>query len=302
MPLVLCGIVSPMQLFMHIILGATGHIGSALAQLLLDRHEPVTLVLHSSDKAGEWQRRGAHTAVADVHDVDALRRVFQLGQRLFLLNPPAPPTTDTAAEERKSVASIVAALHGSGLKKIVAESTYGAQPGDQVGDLGVLYELEQALAAQPIPASIIRAAYYFSNWDAALATARKDGHIMSLFPADFLLPMVAPHDIAQLAGRLLTEPLAHTGLHYIEGPVRYSAADVAAAFAEALRRPVVVKAVPRPAWPAALQQLGFSMPAAKSMAAMTGVTLDERYPQPEQPVRGTTTLQQYINGLAQAAP
>lgn len=286
---------------MHIILGATGHIGSALAQLLLDRKEPVTLVLHSPDKAAAWQRRGARTVVADVHDMDALRRVFQLGQRLFLLNPPAPPTTDAAAVERKSVASIVAALEGSGLQKIVAESTYGAQPGDRVGDLGVLYELEQALAAQPIPASIIRAAYYFSNWDAALATARKDGTISSLFPADFSLPMVAPADIARLAARLLTERLDHTGLHYIEGPARYSAADVAAAFTDALHRPVTVEAVPRPQWPAALQQLGFSEPAAASMAAMTGVTLDQRYPQPEQPVRGTTSLHQYISELVQAA-
>lgn len=285
---------------MHIILGATGHIGSALAHRLLDHKEPVTLVLHSPDKAAEWQRRGARTEVADVHDTDALRRVFQLGQRLFLLNPPAPPTTDVAAEERKSVASIVAALHGSGLKKIVAESTYGAQPGDRVGDLGVLYELEQALAAQPIPASIIRAAYYFSNWDAALATAQKAGAITSLFPADFKLPMVAPGDIAHLAARLLTEPLDRTGRHYIEGPARYSAADVAAAFAQALGRPVAVEAVLRAQWPAALQQLGFSKPAAESMAAMTGVTLDEGYPQPEQPVRGTTTLPQYILQLVKA--
>jgi uncharacterized protein YbjT (DUF2867 family) len=286
---------------MHIILGATGHIGSALAQLLLTQAQPVTLVLHTAKHEKEWQQRGARTVVADVHDTDTLRRIFQTGQRLFLLNPPAAPTTDTAAEERKSAASIVAALEGSGLKKIVAESTYGAQPGNQVGDLGVLYELEQALAAQPIPASIIRAAYYFSNWDSALATAQQDGNIMSLFPADFKLPMVAPADIARLAARLLTEPLNHTGLHYIEGPARYSAADVAAAFADALHRPVTVEAVPRPQWPAALQQLGFSKPAAASMAAMTGITLDESYPQPEHPVRGITTLHQYISDLAQAA-
>ncbi|MBC8082467.1 MAG: NmrA family NAD(P)-binding protein, partial [Hymenobacter sp.] len=261
---------------MHIILGATGHIGSALAQILLDRHQPVTMVLHRPDHAAHWQRKGARIAVADVHDTQALRAIFQQGQCLFLLNPPAAPATDTAAEERKSLASILAALADSGLDKIVAESTYGAQPSDQVGDLGVLYEMEQALAAQSIPASIIRAAYYLSNWDAALATAQQEGKIMSLFPADFKLPMVAPPDIAQLAARLLTEPIDHTGLHYIEGPEPYSAGDVAAAFAGALHRPMVVEAVSRAQWPAALQKLGFSQPAAESLAAVTGMTLDER--------------------------
>jgi len=134
---------------MHIILGATGHIGSALVQHLLLQDEPVLAVLHDPAKASAWQRQGAQTAVADVHNVKALRQVFQQGHRLFLLNPSAAPATDTATTERQSVASILQALEGSGLEKIVAESTYGAQPGQQLGDLGVLYELEQ----QFLPAS-----------------------------------------------------------------------------------------------------------------------------------------------------
>lgn len=156
---------------MHIILGASGHVGSVLAKELLAQGEPVLVVLHDEQKAADWQRQGAQTVVADVYDTDALREVFRRGQRLFLLNPPAAPATDTATEERRTLASILTAIDGSGLEKIVAESTYGAQPGERLGDLGVLYEMEQALAAQPIPATIIRAAYYLSNWDAALKTA-----------------------------------------------------------------------------------------------------------------------------------
>ena len=45
----------------------------------------------------------------------------------------------------------------------------------------------------------------------------------SLYPADFKLPMVAPADIAHVAARLLTEPLAQTGRHYVEGPAHYAA-------------------------------------------------------------------------------
>ena len=160
---------------MHIILGSTGHVGSAVVQTLLDQGEVVTAVTHDPGKARAWQDEGAQTAIVDVHDPDALRRVLRAGRRLFLLNPPAAPSTDTDAEERRSLAAILAALKGSGLEKIVAESTYGAQPGERVGDLGVLYEMEQALAAQPIPATIIRAAYYMSNWDALLPTARDQG-------------------------------------------------------------------------------------------------------------------------------
>lgn len=287
---------------MHIILGATGHVGSAAAQTLLDRGEPVTVVLHNPQKAPEWQQKGAQVAIADVHDVEALRQVFRKGQRLFLLNPPASPATDTATEERKTVAALMAAIEGSGLEKIVAESTYGAQPGEQVGDLGVLYEMEQALAAQSIPASIIRAAYYMSNWDAALQTARQSGQVHTFYPPDFQLPMVAPQDLGQVAARLLTEPPARTGLHYVEGPTRYSSADVAAAFADALHKPVAAVETPHTQWPEALRALGFSATAAESFAAMTEITRAGQFPTLATVEHGSTTLQQYIQELARNHP
>lgn len=284
---------------MHIILGASGHIGSALAKLLLAKHEPVTVVLRDPRKAPEWQQRGAQTALADVHDTEALRRIFRQGQRLFLLNPPADPATDAAAAERRSVQSILAALTDSGLEKIVAESTYGAQPGDQLGDLGVLYEMEQGLAAQPIPVSIIRGAYYLSNWDAAQETARQEGNVHTFYPIDFKLPMVAPADIARLAARLLTEPIEKTGLHYIEGPEYYSAADVAAAFAQALHQPVTAVETPRDQWLPAMQKMGLSEKTAQSFANMTAATLAARQPIAKSPEHGSTTLTAYIQALVQ---
>ena len=125
-------------------------------------------------------KRSAVVAVCDIRDTDALRDVFRTGRRAFLLNPPADPSTDTDAEERATVASIVAALDGSGLEKVVAQSTYGARPGERCGDLTVLYELEQALA---IPASVLRAAYYMTNWDAVLPTMRNESVLPTLFPA-----------------------------------------------------------------------------------------------------------------------
>ncbi|GAB3251913.1 NAD(P)H-binding protein [Larkinella harenae] len=279
---------------MHIILGATGHIGSVVATTLLKQGEPITVITRDPQKADNWQQRGAQAAVVDIHDVDALSRVFRQGKRLFLLNPPAPPDTDTAAEERRSILAILAALKDSGLEKIVAESTYGAQPGDQIGDLGVLYEMEQQLARQPIPVSIIRGAYYMSNWEFSLQTAQQEGKVYTLYPVDFKLPMVAPEDIGLLAARLLTEPVETAGLYHIEGPEVYSSADVAAAFALALHKTVEAVETPRDQWQPALKTMGFSDKAAESMANMTAATLDQPYALPGLPYRGTTSLQQYI--------
>ena len=119
------------------------------------------------------------------------------------------------------VASIVRAVRGTQLNKVVVQSTYGAQPGEGIGDLGVLYEFEQAVAALGVRASVIRAAYYMSNWHSALGTARGEGVVHTFFPSECALPMVAPFDLGRVAARLLAEEVDHTGVRYVEGPTTY---------------------------------------------------------------------------------
>jgi uncharacterized protein YbjT (DUF2867 family) len=282
---------------MHIILGGTGHIGSALAGLLSVRGEDVTIVSHDSNKAKKWRERGVNVAVADVHDVAALREIFRRGKRLFLLNPSADPATDTDVEEGRSVACILDAIFDSGLEKVVAQSTYGAQACDRCGDLGILYSMEQQLAAQAIPFSVIRAAYYMSNWDASLERARQEGVLQSFYPANFALPMVAPRDIAKVAARLMMEPVEKTGTYHVEGPEEYTAEDVASAFAHALGRPVWPVVIPRGEWVSAFKAAGFSDRAAESYAGMTAMTLEQREEVPGEPLRGETSLEEYVGTL-----
>ncbi|RUW99588.1 NmrA family transcriptional regulator, partial [Mesorhizobium sp. M8A.F.Ca.ET.059.01.1.1] len=281
-------------------LGGTGRVGSATAATLLRLGEPVTVVTRDEAKAAALAAQGAEVAVADVLDVEALRGMFRRGTRAFLLNPPADPSTDTDAQERRTVAAIVAALDGSGLEKVVAESTYGARAGERTGDLTILHGLEEKLHRQPIAASIIRAAYYMSNWDASLETARRDGVVNTLLPADFELPMVAPRDLGEAAARLLMEPLEKNGLHHVEGPSRYTARDVAAAFGETLGRQVSVVSAPRERWVDAFEDMGFSPEAAQSYARMTEVTVDDTYDPPTRPERGKVTLERYVADLVGA--
>jgi uncharacterized protein YbjT (DUF2867 family) len=285
---------------MHIVLGATGHVGSAVAMALLDRGEAVAVVTRDARRAEPFTRRGAIAAVADIHDADALRRVLQRGQSAFLVMPPADPSTDTVAEEHRAVASIARAIQRTDLQKIVVQSTYGAQPGEGLGDLAVLYEFERAVAALGARTSVVRGAYYMSNWDSALATARDEGVVHTFLPAGFALPMVAPADLGRVGARLLTEEVDHQGVRYVEGPTTYSAADVARAFAQVLGRDVQTVETPRSEWVTAFQALGFSPVAATSYARMTAITLDH-LERPEKPERGPTTLEEYVKALVRRA-
>jgi uncharacterized protein YbjT (DUF2867 family) len=282
---------------MFIIMGATGHVGSATAETLLNAGHEVTVVTRDATKAERLKRLGATVAVADVYDVATMREVFRSGRRLFLLNPPAAPDTDTDWTEKETVRHLLAAVDGSGLEKIVAESTYGAQPGDELGDLNTLFEMEQGLRAQSIPHSIIRAAYYMSNWDAMIEPVRNDGIIPTMYPADLKIPMVAPADLGVVAARLLCEPVENAGMHYVEGPERYSSNEVAEAFSQALGKPIKCVVTPRDQWEAAYRKLGFSEAAARSYTRMTAISVDGDFDMPKDPVRGSVTFQAYVDAL-----
>lgn len=282
---------------MHIILGATGHIGSVLIRLLAERGEQVTGVTRNRDNVAQIEAAGATAAVVDVQDTDALRALFKKGTRLYLLNPPGNFTGDASADEKQSLSSILSALEDSPIEKVVAESTYGAQPGDQLGDLDVLYGMEQSLAMTQRYVTILRGSYYMSNFDMDLRTARSVGKIFTLFPVDFKIPMVAPADIAHFAADLLLEPKENTGLHYVTGPGDYTPHDVANAFGKALGNPVKAVTVERNKWKEFLMGAGFSETSAVSMMNMTDVTLEQNFEVAKTPKRGTTTLEDYIDNL-----
>lgn len=282
---------------MHIILGGTGQVGSATAHALLRQGEPVTIVTRDEAHAADLQAAGAKIAVANIRDVATLRAVLRRGTRAFLLNPPADPSGDTDAEERANVAAIIDALDGSGLEKLVAASTYGARSGDRCGDLTVLHEFEEKLRAQPIPVAINRGAYYMSNWAGMLDPVRESGKLPSFFPADLMLPTVAPEDLGEAAAQRLLTPVNDSDLRHIEGPQSHTPADVAQAFSDALGTPVEVETIPRDAWQATFKQFGFSDEAAAAYACMTAAVVDKETERPDDPVRGTTSLRDYIRNL-----
>ena len=173
----------------------------------------------------------------------------------------------------------------------------GAQQGERIGDLSVLWELEQGLERQPIPAAINRGAYYMSNWDALADQVRETGELPTMLPADLVLPMVAPRDLGEAAALRLMSPTGDVGIRCVEGPERYSPSDVAKAFAQALGQTVEVSVTPRDQWRGLFRELGFSEKAADAYARMTGAVVDTGIHLSDDPIRGSTSLEAYIGSL-----
>jgi uncharacterized protein YbjT (DUF2867 family) len=283
---------------MYVIVGGTGHVGSATSIALLNRGQAVTIVTRDTDRArrvlAQRISRPVDFVEADVEDVGSLRAAFRRGRRAFLLNPSADPSGDTDAVERHTVARILEALEGSGLEKVVAASTGGAQPGERLGDLNVLWEFEQGLSRQAIPAAINRGAYYMSNWDGPIESVHATGKLPTMFPADLPIPLVAPRDLGVVAADRLMSSVDDVGVRHIEGPARYTSSEVAAVLSKVLDRPVKLEVTPRGQLKQAFMGLGFSGAAADSYARMTAVCIDNRFALPDNPIRGATTLEAYF--------
>lgn len=282
---------------MYIILGATGNVGSAVAETLLLNNQKVTVVTREKKNAQQFADKGAVIAEADVLDVQTLTNILNTGKRAFILNPPAAPSADMVQVESKSKDALIEAIRNSSLEKIVVESTYGAQKGDAIGDLGVLYELEKGLKDLPLSVTFTRGAYYMSNWKYSLETAKTDGKIYTLYPIDFKLPMVAPADIGRIAAQLLRESKDSTGIYHVEGPAHYSSADVAIAFSKALNKKVEAVEIPPARWKQYLEKGGFSPNSAESMMNMTRLTIEQGAERVPSPIKGKTTLAQYIESV-----
>nr|WP_237933510.1 NmrA family NAD(P)-binding protein [Acetobacter senegalensis] len=282
---------------MYGVLGATGHVGRAVANTLLAAGQSVTVVTRNPQKAQAWRQKGASAAVVDVLDTPALAAVFKTVTRAFLLNPPANVASDTDTEERRSVQSILAALEGVSLEKIVLQSTYGAQPGPHCGDLGVLHEFEERARALGTPLCCVRAAYYMSNWVPLAKQAKETGVFSTVLPVDQKVPMVAPDDVGVLGAQLLMSPVEETGLYACEGPHTYSPRDVAAAFTQVFGRAIQATSVPKADWLAYYRQNGFSQRAARSYAHMTELFLEQPYDHSAPLHKGPTDLEAYFRSV-----
>lgn len=140
-----------------------------------------------------------------------------------------------------------------------------------------------------------------SNWADMLDTVRDTGSLPSFFPADLSMPMVAPADLGEATAHRLVAPTDDVELRHVEGPERYTPRDVADALAEALEIDVAVDVVPPSAWQSTFIRLGFSEAAARSYSCMTGTVANGDVARPEDPLRGSTTLQDYVRAAVRAS-
>jgi uncharacterized protein YbjT (DUF2867 family) len=190
---------------MYVVLGATGHTGSIIANTLLLKGERVRVVGREASRLERFVRKGAEAFTATVNDATALTEAFSGARAAYLMLPPNMTSPDYRADQERESDAIAKAVKDSGLHYAVFLSSFGAHVPEGTGPIAGLHSAEQKLnAIGGFNVLHLRAGYFMENNLSAIGMIQGMGIYGHAVLPDLKIPMIATRDIGDYAaGRLL---------------------------------------------------------------------------------------------------
>ena len=224
---------------MYVIMGATGNIGSKLANILLDKGEKVKVIGRSAERLKPFVDHGAEAAVGDVSDVEFLTNVFRGADAVFALIPPVYTTNDFRGYYNEIGANIVKSIQESGVKHVVFLSSHGAHLPEKTGPVKGLYDVEQKLnKLDDVNILHLRPTYFMENLLTNIGMIKNMNINGDTIKGDIKFAMIATKDIAPVAAdHLLKRDFSGKTVHELLGERDVSMNDVTKAFGEKIGKP-----------------------------------------------------------------
>jgi NAD(P)H dehydrogenase (quinone) len=242
---------------MIVLFGATGRVGGAAASELRRRGVAVRAVTREVAKGGRLAAAGCEVVAADLYDERTLRLAMDGADGVLFVCPLPPGSSDVLADAERILDAAASAITATRPRFVVAISDYGAQHPSGTGITTIFHRLEARLGQTSVPTTFVRSAEHMQNWMRYAPLVRDRGMLPSMHhPTTKPFPTVSACDVGVEAANILAAGAGGPSVVHVEGPTRYSAIDVAAAFASVMGRPVTAEALPRDAWGHALRDAG----------------------------------------------
>jgi uncharacterized protein YbjT (DUF2867 family) len=284
---------------MFVVVGATGNTGSAVADTLLSRKQPVRIVVRSADKGAAWKAKGAEIAVASLDDVSALTKAFEGAKGVYLLVPPNYGAAAWLADQRARMDRAAEAVRKSSIGHVVFLSSIGGHIAEGTGPIRAARYGEQVLGGAVKNLTILRPCYFMDNWAPVLGAAKGQGVLPTFIAPQAMVPMISTRDIGRVGAEQLLAGGKGKQIVELAGPEEYSPEQVAAALSQILGREVSAQHAPLSAVVPTFKSFGFSDEAAKLFeemyAAFSKGTIG--YEHPAALVRGTVTLSDALRSM-----
>jgi uncharacterized protein YbjT (DUF2867 family) len=285
---------------MNIILGASGQVGSAITDFLIEKKVPVRTVIRDIEKAEKLKKKGVEVAIADYFDLDALKKAVKDGKLIFLLTPETGISDDVLGDTKRILENYRKAIENSEIKSIIGLSSVGAQYEKNTGNLLMSNMLEHEFLDLQINQVFVRPSYYYSNWTMSVDLAKEHGILPTFFPIDLKINMNSPIDVAKFIADKISKGIEKSELIELVGPKKYSSNDIANGIGKVLGREVKTQKVPREKWEETMKGVGFSDDAVKNFVEMTELVADgNAIPEGKgkNPIELKTTFEDYLKKL-----
>ena len=226
---------------MYTVLGASGHTGSIVANKLLDHGKKVRVVGRDAKKLATLVSRGAEAIIADVTDVEALKKALAGIEGLFSLTPPDVTSDNYRAYQDRVSDAVATAIEEAGVKYVVTLSSFGADKVGKTGPVAGLHAMEERFAdIAEINVLHLRAGYFMENVLPQAEIIRNFGMMAGPLRSDLSLPLIATKDIGEAAAEALLH-FNFDGQHAkeLQGQRDVSYAEIARIVGTAIRRPAL---------------------------------------------------------------
>jgi uncharacterized protein YbjT (DUF2867 family) len=221
---------------MILITGATGRVGGATLKQLSSRGMPVRALMRSPDKAGAVAAPGVETVIGDLAQPRSLDAALEAVDAALLVSPLDPQQVELQG-------NFVEAAKRAGHVHIVKVSGLGTALDSPVRSGRWHAQIEKHIEDSGLPFTHLRPPFFMQNILRFAPTIRASGEFEGALKQG-KVAMIDTHDIATVAGTILTTG-GHVGRAYVlTGPEALSYQDIAERISSVLGRKVTYKDVP----------------------------------------------------------
>ncbi len=220
----------------------SGHVGSAVADFLLDfgGEIQVKLLARRPKNLDKFIQRGAELVIGSQDDADFLVSATQDADALFWVTPPGYGSDNVRAFQNRLGIAGAFAIRANHIPRVVNLSSVGAQLNSGVGPICGLYDVEGLLDEAAESITHLRPGFFFENLFMQLDSIVKWGRISLPISGSRSFPMIACRDVGRVAAVRLADP-NWTGLYIRElhGPADLSFDEAAEIISQVLGRKIL---------------------------------------------------------------
>jgi len=279
------------EVFMYVIIGATGNTGSVVANTLLAQGKKVRVIGRNAEHLARFKK--AEPFVGDVSDEAAMTKAFAGAQAVYVMLPPNITAPDVRAYQKQVTEALARAIEKNKIKFAVSLSSIGADKPEKGGPVVGLHQLEERLnRISGLNVLHIRAAYFMENTLGQAEAIKQMGHAAAPFRPEFKFASIATRDIGAFAGDALSRlEFAGQQVQELHGQRDLSYGEITSIIGKAIGKPNLnyVTLTPEQFRETLIKYVGMSESSANLLTEMVE-SMDSGYLHPLEPrsARNTT--------------